>query len=179
MLTFSRTLLSSIIFSCFLIAEPAMANTSDELKALKQEIQSLQEGQEKIQKDLAEIRKMLEKPTRAAAGKTAFEPTDIELGEVPYKGEYDAPVTLIEFSDYQCPFCKRHANSVMPSLIASYVDTGKVRFVMREYPIPHYSTPSSARWSAAACSGSIAAAWVKRSMASSRRPSPSSTTPRL
>ena len=48
----------------------------------------------------------------------------------------NATVTLIEFSDYQCPFCARHYRDVMPTLISEYVDTGKLKFVMRENPIP-------------------------------------------
>jgi len=151
----------AIAVSCFLIAGPALARTSDELKALKQEVQTLQQGQEKMQKDLDEIKKLLQQAPRAAAApsKPAFAPTDIQLGQVPYKGEYDAPVTLIEFSDYQCPYCKRHATAVMPSLIESYVDTGKLRFVMREYPIENLHRRAIPTSEAALCAGDQGNYW--------------------
>jgi protein-disulfide isomerase len=163
MFTASRMLAMAIVVSCFLIAGPALARTSDELKALKQEVQTLQQGQVDIQKDLEEIKKLLQQAPRAAPAaapaRAAFAPTDIQLGEVPYKGEYDAPVTLIEFSDYQCPFCKRHANAVMPPLIESYVDTGKLRFVMREYPIENLHRRAIPTSEAALCAGDQGNYW--------------------
>jgi len=159
MLTFTRILGMSIAVSCFFMAGPALAKTSDDLKALQQDVQALRQGQEQIQKDLDEIKQLLQKPTRAAPSKPAFAPTDIQLGEVPYRGEYDAPVTLIEFSDYQCPYCKRHANTVMPPLIKSYVDTGKVRFVMREYPIENLHRRAIPTSEAALCAGDQGNYW--------------------
>lgn len=161
MLTFTRILGISIAVSCFFIAEPALAKTSDDLKALQQEVQALRQGQEKMQKDLVEIKKLLQNPapTRTAPKKPAFAPTDIQLGEVSYRGEYDAPVTLIEFSDYQCPYCKRHATAVMPPLIKSYVDTGKVRFVMREYPIENLHRRAIPTSEAALCAGDQGQYW--------------------
>jgi protein-disulfide isomerase len=161
MITFSRMLGMSIAVSCFLIAGPALAKTSDELKVLKLEIQNLQQGQVQIQKDLDEIKKLLKEAPRAAAkpSKPAFAPTDTKLGDVPYKGEYDAPVTLIEFSDYQCPYCKRHATAVMPTLISKYVDTGKLRFVMREFPIENLHRRAVAASEAALCAGDQGQYW--------------------
>ena len=104
---------------------------------LMEEIQALKQGQEQMQKDLEEIKKLLKQGARAAGGQQAFEPTDMTLGDVAYKGERTAPVTLVEFSDYHCPFCKRHATTVLPQLQKTYIDTGKLRFVMREFPIPN------------------------------------------
>lgn len=155
MLTFRRTLITTIAASCFLIAGPALAKTSDELKALQEEVKVLQQGQVKMQKDLEEIKKLLQRaPQKAAApSQNAFTPTDIVLGDVPFKGESGAPVTLIEFSDYHCPYCRRHATSVMPTLIKNYVDTGKVRFVMREYPIDRLHARARAASVAALCAG--------------------------
>jgi protein-disulfide isomerase len=162
MFTASRMLAMAIVVSCFLIAGPVLARTSDELKALKQEVQTLQQGQADIQKNLEEIKKLLQQAPRAAPAapaRPAFAPTDIQLGEVPYKGEYDAPVTLIEFSDYQCPYCKRHATAVMPPLIESYVDTGKLRFVMREYPIRNLHRRAIPTSEAALCAGDQGNYW--------------------
>ena len=108
---------------------------------------AMREGQEKMQKDLDEIKELLQQGARPAApsGRAqAFGPTDIQLGDVPSKGEPDAPVIRMEFNDYHCPLCKRHATTVMPELIKSYVDTGNVRFVMREYPIPRLHPRASA-----------------------------------
>lgn len=160
MLTFSRAIKISIAVSCILNIGPALAKTSDELKALREEVQVLQQGQVQMQKDLDEIKQLLQKPNRAAAAKSAFNPTDIELGDVSQRGANDAPVTLIEFSDYQCPYCKRHATTVMPSLIKSYVDTGKVRFIMREYPITTLHARAVEASEAALCAGDQDQYWA-------------------
>ncbi len=52
-----------------------------------------------------------------------------------FLGDPDAPITLIEFSDYQCPYCQRFYSTVLPEIKANYIDTGKVKFVYRDFPI--------------------------------------------
>lgn len=54
-------------------------------------------------------------------------------------GDADAPLTLIEFSDYECPFCKRHATQTMPDIKKNYIDTGKLKLVFRDYPLGFHS----------------------------------------
>jgi protein-disulfide isomerase len=65
----------------------------------------------------------------------AKEVTEVSVDNDPMMGDKDAPVTVIEFSDYQCPFCGKFYSNVMPSLIEKYVKTGKVRFVYRDFPL--------------------------------------------
>jgi len=57
------------------------------------------------------------------------------LDDDPVKGNPDAPVTIVEFSDFQCPFCKRFHETTLPLILENYVDTGKVKFVYRDFPI--------------------------------------------
>ena len=64
------------------------------------------------------------------------EKVDVEVGSLPVLGNENAPVTLIEFSDFQCPFCKQWFDQTKDQLIKEYVDTGKVKFAYRQYPIP-------------------------------------------
>ena len=52
-----------------------------------------------------------------------------------FLGEEDAPVTIIEFTDYQCPFCSRHFTNTFPEIKKEYIDTGKVKYVLRDYPL--------------------------------------------
>ncbi len=49
-------------------------------------------------------------------------------------GDANAPVTLIEYSDYQCPFCLRFHTTVYPEIIEKYVKSGKVRFTFKHFP---------------------------------------------
>ena len=51
-------------------------------------------------------------------------------------GDSAAPVTIVEFTDFQCPFCGRHATTTLPQLRKEYVDKGLVRYVVRNNPLP-------------------------------------------
>lgn len=50
-------------------------------------------------------------------------------------GDVNAPVVLVEFSDYRCPFCGVFARDTLPKLKAEYIDTGKVRYERRDLPV--------------------------------------------
>lgn len=52
----------------------------------------------------------------------------------PAKGPEDAPVVIVEFTDYQCPFCKRYADEVLGPLLEEYDD--EIRYVIRNFPLP-------------------------------------------
>jgi protein-disulfide isomerase len=62
----------------------------------------------------------------------ASEDDDIVLGDA------DAPVTIVEFSDVQCPFCRKFNRDTLPQILKTYVDTGKVKLVFRDYPLPFH-----------------------------------------
>ena len=50
-------------------------------------------------------------------------------------GKSDAKVTIVEFSDYQCPFCARYSSETFPQIDRDYIRTGHVKYVFRDYPI--------------------------------------------
>lgn len=53
----------------------------------------------------------------------------------PLRGDPDAPITIIEFSDYQCPFCARFYVQTLPLIMEEYIEQGKVNLVYRDFPI--------------------------------------------
>lgn len=59
----------------------------------------------------------------------------ISLDDDPVKGNPDAPVTVVEFSDFQCPFCSRFYTQTLPQLQENYIDTGKIKLVYRDLPL--------------------------------------------
>jgi len=155
-----KNLLKTIIFVVVIltITEQAAqaASTKDEVRELKAEVQLLKDGQESMQKDLAEIKKLLQDGAKSAPTPPTpkpFEPRDVSIVGAPVMGESSAKVTLIEYSDYQCPFCARHSQQTMPDIIKNYVESGKLKFVMREYPIPNLHPRASAASNAALCAG--------------------------
>ena len=66
------------------------------------------------------------------------------MSDDPFKGPADAQVTLVEFTDYQCPYCARHKKSVMPEILKNYVDTGKIRYVLRDFPLAFHANAAKA-----------------------------------
>lgn len=83
------------------LAPPAAAQTSDE--ELRQEIEALKKGQQDIQKQLQEIKKLIQSQPKAAARPSGpnVKGKVFDLGANPVKGESTAKVTLVEFTDYQ------------------------------------------------------------------------------
>lgn len=69
----------------------------------------------------------------------------------PVLGNKDAKVTLIEFSDYECPFCKRHFDQTYPQLKKDYIDTGKVKLVFRDFPLSFHDPMATTEAIAANC----------------------------
>lgn len=81
-----------------------------------------------------------------------FKPLDIGIEGAPYLGKADAPVVLLEFTDYQCPYCFRHAIRVRPRLIKDFVMLGKLKYVVREFPLQPIHTYAIGAAIAAQCS---------------------------
>lgn len=63
------------------------------------------------------------------------QPVRISADDDPIRGDPNAPITIIEFSDFQCPFCARFHVQTLPSLLEEYIDAGKVKLVYRDFPI--------------------------------------------
>jgi protein-disulfide isomerase len=73
-------------------------------------------------------------------------------------GRSDAPLTLLEFTDYQCPYCRRFQAEAWPLIKKNYIDTGKLRFVVRDLPLQFHSSALPAA-EAAHCAGEQGKFW--------------------
>lgn len=61
-----------------------------------------------------------------------------------YRGNPDAKVVVVEFSDFQCPFCRRHVQDTQPTLDEKFVDTGEILWVFKHFPLPiHPQAPAA------------------------------------
>lgn len=134
-----------------------------QLERVQAEIKGLKAGQALIQQDLQAIKQLLSNrkpppaPVRRPAGSTDVDVT-ANLANLPVKGAAQATVTLIEYTDFQCPFCKRHMELVMPSIQKNFVDTGKIRYVLRDFPLGFHSFAPKAH-EAAHCAGEQGKYW--------------------
>jgi protein-disulfide isomerase len=89
--------LGVIALLLFAFSLPAFAQSSGDINTLKKEIETLKEGQKSMQKDIQDIKNSL----RAKQAPPEFKEAVIELGDNPFKGDKNAKVTLVEFSDFQ------------------------------------------------------------------------------
>jgi protein-disulfide isomerase len=124
----------SIFFLLFFLlgASPpsTFAQNSEDTDALKREIESLREGQIQIQKELEGIRKLLAPAERPV-------PASINLSsdDMPFRGDKTSEVVLVEYFDYQCPFCAGFFNDTMPLVLSDYISKGKLRYLARDFPL--------------------------------------------
>jgi protein-disulfide isomerase len=107
--------------------------TSEELKSLRKDVETIKESQTAIQKAVEEIKVL----ARAGQGRQPLQPGDIVLSmdDDPVKGDRNARLVLVEFSDYQCPFCERYFRETLPEIEKDYIKTGKLKYVFRDIPI--------------------------------------------
>jgi protein-disulfide isomerase len=113
--------------------------------------------------ELRAIHQLLEKsaPAAAQAGAPADEQVSMTLGDSPVLGSAGAPLTLVEFTDYQCPFCRSFHTTVFADIKKNFVDTGKLRFISRDLPLPMHEHANQAA-AAARCAGDEQKFWTMR-----------------
>jgi len=92
-----------------------------------------------MQQELQQIRALLAaRPVGApSAPAPAAVPqvTTLDLSNRPFLGDKDAPVSIVEITDYQCPFCGRHAQQTLPQIEKEYIATGKVKYYVIDLPL--------------------------------------------
>jgi len=154
------TILPAVLLIAFVSAPLTLAQTTDDVAGIKKEIESLKEGQQAIQKDLQEIKKLLAaRPAAPAAGPDKALDAVINVAGEPFKGSKNAKLTLVEFSEYQCPFCGRHVRDTYPTLDKEYVQTGKVKYVFRDLPLESIHKNAFKAAEATHCAGEQGKFW--------------------
>ncbi len=117
--------------------------------------------------ELRQIRQLLE---RQQYPPLAAEPEPVVLRgkvKVPsddrFLGDAKAPLTMVEFTDYQCPFCREFHRDTFPALKRDFIDTGKLRFVSRDMPLDFHQRAQAAA-EAARCAGEQGNFWQMREL---------------
>ncbi len=154
-----------LLATCLLAVWPVVtsAQTTQQNDELQKQLHSFNETQRAILKELQEIRKVLQQQQAAArpapppAEILPTEPTDI--ARQPFRGAANAKVAIIEFSDYQCPFCARFEKDAYPQILKDYVDTGKVKYVWRDLPLVDMHPHAQKAAEAGNCAGDQGKFW--------------------
>lgn len=74
----------------------------------------------------------------ALDGTAAGTPVTVDNGHLPVLGDENAPVTIVEFSDLECPYCQQFFKDAYPQIKKEYIDTGKAKLYYRHYPLPFH-----------------------------------------
>jgi protein-disulfide isomerase len=116
-----------------------------QISEMRKEIQQLQQKVAGLEQKLAEQQPKL----------TAIDLTGTDNSSI---GKQDATIAILEFSDYECPYCGKHYKNVLPKLRESYIDTGKVKYVMKDFPLEFHAHAKKASL-AARCAGEQKQYW--------------------
>jgi protein-disulfide isomerase len=129
-----------------------------DLTAVRAELERIKADLEIVKGQLAQVLRMLsQRPVQGAAAPSG--PVRASVAGAPFLGRADAPVTIVEFSDYQCPFCQRFFSMTLPALKREYVDAGKVRYVFRDSPLDQLHPQARKAAEAAHCAGEQGRFW--------------------
>lgn len=122
-----------------------------EIKALRSEVGQLCQAVKEIHRSAVARPRAATPPPRAKV--------DVDLGAATRLGDPEATVGLVEFTDYQCPFCQRFHVQTFGQLKEQYIETKKIQYVVRDFPLdfhPHAKDASIA----AHCAGEQGAYWA-------------------
>lgn len=74
-------------------------------------------------------------PAAGEAQNNCVDVSNVDFSSDPSLGDPNAPVTIVEYSDFECPFCSRFATGAYPLIKSKYVDSGQVRIIFKDYPL--------------------------------------------
>ena len=125
---------------------------------------------DQILDELRQIRQLLEQQTASLAAMAEKNAPSgpahakIDLSGFQMLGSKSAPVTLVEFTDYQCPYCRQFHVSVFNELKKNYIDTGKVRFYSRDLPLDQIHPNAMRAAEAGRCAADQGQFWSMRDL---------------
>jgi protein-disulfide isomerase len=137
--------------SFFINGQPLIG--AQPLTIFNQAIAAVQDGQTIAASD----------PPASSANQPAPRPTPVSISSndaAGILGDTEAAVTIVEYTDYQCPFCQRHNNETMPTLISNLVDSGRVRYILKDFPLDQIHPQARLAAVAARCAGEQDSYWV-------------------
>ncbi|MGH7884524.1 MAG: DsbA family protein [Thermodesulfobacteriota bacterium] len=131
--------------------------TLSQISGLKAELKTQNETVAALTKEVADLKKsplrrdrqQLEQPKEVL----------VSIDDDPIKGDPNAPLTLVEFSDYECPFCRKFHSQVMNKIEEDYIKTGKLKYVFRDFPLGFHKKAVPAAI-AANCAGDQDKYWL-------------------
>jgi protein-disulfide isomerase len=155
------TRLATVTFVALISLSPPPQSQAEEIAALKRQLEELREQQAQMQRELTTIKTFLQAMLQAQKGPEVADliGASIPTANEPSMGPQSAKVTVMEISDYHCPFCKRQTQQTFPQLMNDYVKTGKVQYIFVDYPIAQLHPTAARSHEAAICAGEQGKYW--------------------
>jgi len=139
---------------------PATTSTEKtEIEQLKEQLDLLREEQLRMRRDLEQIKALLKRQTSTAQG-DPYRGKTVSIEGGSFKGQKDAKLTLVEFSDFQCPHCARYARETLPRLEEEYINNGRIQYVFRDLPLERIHNAAFRAAEAADCAGEQGQFWA-------------------
>ena len=121
------------------------------------QLSELRKSQGELKATIDDLKARLDELEQAATG-AAAQPLALSDLTYPPLGAADAGVAIVEFSDFQCPFCRRHQQTTLPALAREYLEAGKVQYRFVDFPLNFHAQAESAAI-AATCAHRQGAFW--------------------
>jgi len=139
----------------------ALESTTDivilkQLGELRKEIQSLRKEVGQLREDFKKVSRRSGPPVIPPPQRIAISQSDTRM-----LGDSGATVGIVEFTDYQCPFCQRFHSKTFPKLKETYIDSGKIKFISRDFPLGNHAEANQAAV-ATRCAEKQGAFWEMR-----------------
>ena len=154
-----RMLLAALMILA--LASPAWTqapqDSTRDLAAIKADLARITADLDVVKSQLGQLLRLAsQRPVQGGIATTG--PVRASVADAPMLGRANAPVTLVEFSDYQCPFCQRFFATTLLALKKDYIETGKLRYVLRDFPLEMHPHARKAA-EAAHCAGEQGKYW--------------------
>jgi protein-disulfide isomerase len=135
-----------------------VTHTRNDIAALTQEIKFLEDKQLQMIDELNVLEKLLQTRVASPTSGTAPLPVSMVIQREPFRGDSSARIAIIEYADFECPYCGTYEREVFPEISDNYIRTGKVKYFFRDLPSStHPFSMSAAR--AARCAGEQGKFW--------------------
>jgi protein-disulfide isomerase len=141
------------------VSAQTSADSTRQLAVMRADLQRIKADLDLVKSQLGQVLRVLNQRAVPARAAIATRPLRASVADAPALGRADAPVTIVEFSDYQCPFCGRFFTNTLPALEKDYIETGKVRYVFRDYPLDQLHPRARKAAEAAHCAGEQGKYW--------------------
>ena len=162
-----------VAVAALLWARPLVGGAQGTSGDVEKRLTAVEAGQAAILKELREIKAIIQgrpvpspgtpaapgAPPNAAAQPPALPNFNLEVAGSAAKGRANAPLTVIEFSDFECPFCGRYARDAYRQIEREYVTTGKLRYVFRHFPLERIHPKALKASEAAECAHAQGKFW--------------------